>query len=253
VATNGPMSLRAQQSSHLMADPAKIPYDDFVARKLSTHVLMADRVLDELIAAAAADPDPEVQQAVALFRGWNRQDDADSRAALLFETWAKQFAGPNFQSDANFRVRWSPDDPIQTPAGLKDPAQAVAMLKSAIAETKRLYGAIDRPFGEVSRFALGQVDLPGNGGYGNEGVFRVITWSPLKNGVRTPVHGETWVSLVEFSTPIKARGLMSYGSSTQPGSPHRSDQLQYLSRKALRDLWYTRSEVEKHVEERVAF
>jgi len=191
--------------------------------------------------------------AVALFRGWNRQDDADSRAALLFETWAKQFAGPNFQSDANFRVRWSPEDPIQTPTGLKDPAQAVAMLKSAIAETKRLYGAIDRPFGEVSRFALDKVDLPGNGGFGNTGIFRTITWGPLAAGKRTPQHGETWVSLVEFSTPIKAVGLMSYGNASQLGSPHRADQLKYLSDKTLRTLWTTRAQVEQHLEGRTAY
>jgi len=253
VATNGPMSLRAQQSSHLMADPPKISYEDFIARKLSTHVLMADRVLDELVAAASADPDPEVQKAVELFKAWNRQDDADSRAALLFETWARKFSGPNFQSDANFKVRWSPDKPIDTPSGLKDPAQAVAMLKDAIAETKSLYGAIDRPFGEVSRFALDKVDLPGNGGFGNEGVFRVITWGGMAKGVRTPQHGETWMSLVEFSTPIKAMGLMSYGDSTQPGSPHRSDQLKYLSEKTFRTLWTTRAQVEQHLEARVPF
>ena len=253
VAANGPMSLRAQQSSHLMADPPKISYEDFVARKHSTHVLMADRVLDDLVAAAAADPDAQVQQAAALLKAWNRQVEADSRAALLFETWARRFSGPNFQSDANFKVRWSPDQPISTPSGLKDPAQAVAMLKDAIAETKTLYGAVDRPFGEVSRFALSGIDLPGNGGFGNEGVFRVITWGAMANGVRTPQHGETWVSLVEFSTPIKAMGLMSYGSSTQPGSPHRGDQLKYLSEKTLRTFWTTRAEVEKHVESKTTY
>jgi acyl-homoserine-lactone acylase len=46
---------------------------------------------------------------------------------------------------------------------------------------------------------------------------------------------------------------MSYGNSTQPGSPHRSDQLDHLSKKTFRTLWTTRSEVEKHVEERVAY
>jgi len=58
------------------------------------------------------------------------------------------------------------------------------------------------------------------------------------------VHGETWVSLVEFSTPIKAMGLMSYGDASQPGSPHRSDQLKYLSTKTLRTLWTTRAQVD---------
>jgi acyl-homoserine-lactone acylase len=75
----------------------------------------------------------------------------------------------------------------------------------------------------------------------------------LKDGERTPVHGETWVSMIEFSTPMKAMGLMSYGNSTQPGSKHRSDQLEYLSRKELRTLWRTRGEVEKHLEERYSF
>ena len=46
---------------------------------------------------------------------------------------------------------------------------------------------------------------------------------------------------------------MSYGNSTQPGSPHRSDQLEQLSKKTFRTLWTTRADVEKHVEERVAY
>ncbi len=248
MANNGPMSLRAQQSSHLMADPKKITFDDFVVRKLTSHVLMTDRVLDDLLAAAAGSDDPEIQAAAAVLKGWDRTVDAKATGALLFEAWARKFAGPNYISDANYKVRWDAARPIDTPYGLKDPAQAVAMLKVAAAEAKASYGALDRPFGEVSRFALGKIDLPGNGGFGNTGVFHVITWSPLKDGKRTPVHGETWMSMVEFSTPIKAVGLMSYGNSTQPGSPHRSDQLQHLSDKTFRTLWTTRAEVEKNLE-----
>lgn len=247
MANIGPMSLRAQQSSHLMADPQKITFDDFVVRKLTSHVLMTDRVLDELLAAAATSDDPEVQSAASVLKAWDRTVNADAKGALLFEAWARKFAGPNYINDANYKVRWDAARPIDTPYGLKDPAQAVAMLKAAATEAKASYGALDRPFGEVSRFALGKVDLPGNGGFGNTGVFHVITWGPLKDGKRTPVHGETWMSMVEFSTPIKAVGLMSYGNSTQPGSPHRSDQLEHLSNKTFRSLWTTRTEVEQNL------
>ena len=58
----GPESLRSQQSVAPAATTRakKISYDDFVARKLSTHTLMADRVLPDLLAAAAGRmPDPE--------------------------------------------------------------------------------------------------------------------------------------------------------------------------------------------------
>lgn len=253
MANKGPMSLRAQQSAHLMAAPEKITFDDFVVRKLTTHVLMTDRVLDELLAAAAPSTDADVREAAAVLTAWDRTVNAEAKGALLFETWARKFAGPNFLGDTNYRTRWDPAQPIDTPVGLKDPAQAVAMLKAAAIEARAAYGGLDRPFGEVSRFALGQVDLPGNGGFGNLGVFHVITWSPLKDGRRTPVHGETWVSMVEFSTPLKARGLMSYGNATQPGSPHRSDQLQHLSNRTYRTLWTTRPEVEQHVKARTAY
>lgn len=253
VAPAGPESLRAQQSIRLLAEPGKIGFDDFVARKLSTHTLMADRVLPELVAAAERDPDPDVRAAAALLKSWDRRMDADSRAALLFETWAGRFAPNDFTSQANYREKWSPARPIDTPAGLADPAAAVAMLKAAIAETKAKYGAMDRPFGEVSRFALAGVDLPGHGGFGNLGLFRTMTWLAGPDGRRTPRHGETWVSLVEFGTPLRAVGLMSYGSSTQPGSPHRSDQLQHLADKTFRTLWIARADVERNLKARTPY
>jgi acyl-homoserine-lactone acylase len=100
---------------------------------------------------------------------------------------------------------------------------------------------------------LGGVDLPANGGFGNLGIFRVITFGPLHGGTRSQVHGETWVSAVEFGNPIKAKVLMSYGNSSQPGSPHLTDQLPYLTRKELRTAWRTRADVLANLENQVRF
>ncbi|MFC0146699.1 acylase [Sphingobium scionense] len=253
VAPVGPMSQRAQMSVKLMSQTPKISFDDFVSRKLTTTSLMAERMLPDLLAAAAGSNDADVQTATALLKGWDHRFEPDSRAALLFETWAGLFAPKNFTDQSNYAVKWTLDDPLETPRGLKDPAAAVATLKEAVAKTKQLYGAIDRPFGDVSRFHIGDVSVPANGGFGNAGVFRTITWGPMKNGERTPVHGETWVSMVEFGTPMKAVGLMSYGNSSQPGSRHNSDQLQLLADKKFRTLWIDRTDVEAHVEEKTAF
>lgn len=253
VAPVGPMSQRAQMSVKLMSEGGKLSFDDFVARKLTTRSLMADRLVPALVQAAARNEDPDIRQAIALLEGWDHHYDADSRAALLFETWAGLFAPATFSDQRNYAVRWSLDDPLETPRGLRDPKAAVALLKQAVAKTKELYGAVDRPFGEVSRFHIDGVNLPGNGGFGNMGLFRTITWGAMKDGERTPVHGETWVSMVEFSTPMKAVGLMSYGNASQPGSPHRADQLRYLSDKTFRTLWTQRAEVEQHLEDSTEF
>jgi acyl-homoserine-lactone acylase len=248
VAVRGPMSFRAQMSAHLLLSEPKITYDQLIQLKLSTRSLLADRMLPDLLAAAEKSDSPAVKQAVTVLKAWDHYDNNDSRGALLFETWASKFMGPAFSSYANFAVPWSFNDPINTPSGLKDPAGAVHMLELAAAETIQKYGTIDRPYGEVSRFHIGDVNLPGNGGFGNTGIFRTISWGPMENGQRKAIFGDTWVSVVEFSTPIKAMGLMSYGNSSQPGSKHMNDQLSYLSRKQLRTLWMTRPEIEKHLE-----
>lgn len=253
VAPVGPMSQRAQMSVKLMTKTPKISFDDFVSRKLTTTSLMAERMLPDLLAAATGSNDADVQAATALLEDWDHRFEPDSRAALLFETWAGIFAPRNFTDQSNYAVKWTLDDPLETPRGLKDPAAAVAMLKQAVAKTKQLYGAIDRPYGDVSRFHIGDVSVPANGGFGNTGVFRTITWGPMKNGERTPVHGETWVSMVEFGTPLKAVGLMSYGNSSQPGSKHNSDQLQLLADKKFRSLWIDRADIERHLEEETAY
>jgi acyl-homoserine-lactone acylase len=249
----GPMSQRAQYANLLLAGPNKVSFDDFVAKKVDTTSLMAKRMLPELLAAASTSGDADVKAAAAVLASWDGRFEAESRGALLFETWAGLFAPANFTSQANYATKWNLEEALSTPRGLKDPTAAVAMLKQAAARTRELYGAIDRPFGEVSRLHLGSVNLPGNGGFGNLGVFRTMTWGPMKNGERTPVHGETWVSMVEFGTPMRAVGVMSYGNSSQPGSKHNSDQLQFVATKTFRTLWLTRPEVEANLEERVSY
>ena len=249
LAADEPLSMRAQYALSAMAGAKDLSFDRFTKMKLSTRSLLADRALPDLLVAARADPDPEVQRAVSLLEQWDREFSSDSRAALLFSEWALLFAGPRYVETANFAVDWSARDPVSTPHGIGDPEKAVAMLRKAISETKRKYGALDRPFGEVSRFKIGDVDLPGDGEVGGLGPFRVITWGPLnKEGKRYPQHGETWVGLIEFTTPVRAVGLMSYGNSRQKGTRHYNDQLTMLADQRFRELWLRREQIEANTE-----
>ena len=94
------------------------------------------------------------------------------------------------------------------------------------------------------------MDLPGNGGDGDLGIFRVITYAPADNERFEPVHGDSYVAAIEFSQPVRAMVLTSYGNATQPSSPHVGDQLQLFARKQLRPVWRTREEITAHLEER---
>jgi acyl-homoserine-lactone acylase len=208
------MSLRAQMSVKLLAGSDKISWNDFIARKLTTTSLMAERMIPPLLEAVGGSNDPDLVTAKQLLSEWDRRFEADSKAALLFETWAKLFAGPSLGGQGGYAVGWNLNDAIETPRGLKDPARAVGMLKQAVAETRRLYGAAERRYGEVSRLSVADASFEGHGGLGNLGIFRVFTWSPLKDGTRSPVAGETWVSMVEFGPSDKPGAMKAVGVMT---------------------------------------
>jgi acyl-homoserine lactone acylase PvdQ len=250
IAPQGPESMRAQNALKMIAENDRITFEQFRELKQSTRSLLADRTLPDLIAAAKDDPDPDMQAAVKLLSDWDHNYTKDNRAGLLFEEWGRLFAGPRFVDVSNYAVPFSADNAISTPYGVKDPAAAVELLRKAIIATKTKYGALDRVFGDVSRFKLGDVDVPGDAQVGGLGPFRVITWGPLDaSGKRYPQHGETWIGMIEFTTPIKAYGLMSYGNSRQKGTTHYSDQIALLSEHKFRELWLLRSQVEDNTAE----
>jgi acyl-homoserine-lactone acylase len=254
------MSFRTQRSVRMLMEDDKISFDELIRYKHSTRLELADRILDDLAAAVAASGDAEAKAAMDVLANWDRQTNADSRGAVLFEAFAKQWTksagGINRLGTASplFAKPWDVADPIRTPDGLANPGEAVSALAEAARQVKRQHGRLDVPWGEVYRFKIWGQDLPANGGPGPLGAFRVMTFGSAGRADATtpvrPFHGDTYVAAVEFSKPVRAKALIGYGNASQPGSPHRTDQLGLLQQKQLRPVWRTRAEVLKHLEKR---
>ncbi|MEG3936176.1 penicillin acylase family protein [Microcoleus sp. B13-B4] len=82
------------------------------------------------------------------------------------------------------------------------------------------------------------------------GVFRSVWFAPGKDDRFQAVAGDSFVAAIEFSLPVKAMALNSYGNATPPGSPHAGDRWQLFARKELRPVWRSRSEIEAHLSSR---
>ena len=115
------------------------------------------------------------------------------------------------------------------------------------------YGRLNVPWGDVLRFRRGTVDLPGNGAPSQLGAIRTIGVGAFKDGKLEAGSGDTFFAVIEFSTPQRAEGLLSYGNWSKKGSPHIEDQIKLMSRKEMRPIWRDRKDVEAHLEARKVF
>jgi acyl-homoserine-lactone acylase len=144
-----------------------------------------------------------------------------------------------------------PDQPLTTPAGLKDPQRAAQALSEAATQVNALFGRLDVPWGEVGRLRWGDVDLPANGFLGDPfGVFRVLFFDPStlpKTGQVTMIGGDAYVAAIEFTDPVTAQALNIPGNASQPGSPHLADQLERSAQGLLRPVWRDRTEIEANL------
>jgi acyl-homoserine-lactone acylase len=247
------VSLRMARGIRMLEEHRKISFEDLIADKWSTRSELADRVLPDLLEAVGRFGDGEAREAGDVLAQWDRCMNADSRGALLFMNWSDRPDGVSGYSGAGFARPYQLAEPLTTPAGLADPKAAVVALDAAARDMITTYGALDVPWGSVMRFRGGAVDLPASGAPGRLGVFNAVDYAPLVNGTRAANFGSSYSAIVSFNSPARARVLLSYGSSSQPGSPHASDQLPLLSAGTLRDAWRTRAQVEANLESRDSF
>ena len=244
------MAFRPQRSALMQLADSSVTFDELVQYKHSTHLGLADRILPALLLAARRLGDADARRAADVLEAWDRNADANSRGAVLFEAWAVQWF--RTAKGSPFAHAWRLDSALTTPSGLASPAAAATALGEAARVTVRDHGALDVPYGDVNRLRLGGKDLPGNGGAGDPfGIFRVAYYAPGKDGTAHIVAGDTYYQVVEFADPVRAKVLIAYGNATQPGSKHVADQLELFARKEMRDAWRARPDVEAHIESRV--
>jgi len=254
----GPLALRPQLALDMIDARARFSPDDVVRLKFNTRMLLAERVKRGVIDAVstAADAAQEARDGVAALQAWDDRVAADSRGAVLFEKFWESYAAA---TRTPFETVWQEENPAKTPAGIGAPAAAVTALAEAVRTTRQAYGSERVAWGDVNRFRIGALDLPGDGGNGALGCYRVMRFDEAAGerlriagnaGGGRPLagFGDAWVLLVDFSHGVQARSVLAYGQSSALDSTHSRDQLRIFADHALRPVWFRDSEVRRHVE-----
>lgn len=265
------MDFRAQHGANFFANSGKLARNDVLAGKMSTQLLYAQRVVDDLVAMAQSAGDSNAQAAAAILAAWDRTAEAGSVGGILFAAWLSVVQGdskivfdtslPYSYSYPKFRTPWDPSNPFTTAAGL-DPvntAQVAADLSTAYQNMQTRWaglGGASVPWGVAHRSTLGTrltidetnfpslpllVNSPQSAADGELGALRVVGSAFVPGGLLGPnpeyvsVQGDGYVQVIEFTPSGSVGGtLLGYGNASRPNSPHIADQMVFFDSKTLK-------------------
>jgi acyl-homoserine-lactone acylase len=209
-------------------------------------------VMDDLAAACSAnDSALTTDQALGcrVLVAWDRTSNGPSKGAPLFrEFWRKARSVPNV-----WRVPFDPARPVATPAGLDmtTPATRDAVFRAlgeAVGVVRTAGFAADVPLAEVQARMVRGEKIPIPGGDEFEGVLNKVEsqgQSLIDPRGYAINYGSSYLQVVGFDErgPV-AHGILTYGQSSDPGSPRAYDQLPLFAAKQWHPLPFHRADIE---------
>lgn len=231
---------RSVKSIKLLTSYEKLSFEKLVELQSSTHSELADRTVDELVAFGMNSGVELLKKAAAVLKSWDRKMDADSQGAVLFANW--YFSCRKLRM---FEVDFSQEDPLNSPNKLT--LEAKAKLLDAAQQTIKNYGQLAIAWGEVYQTSYAGKTYKGGLGLGEVGSFNAGFYSRGIDSKWDLAGGSAFTAVAEFGNRIRAKGLLSYGNSSEKNSPFKGDQLALMSERKLRDIFFYQDEIGQNV------
>ncbi|HWZ01152.1 MAG TPA: penicillin acylase family protein [Edaphobacter sp.] len=279
---NWPWSGAGESSLRKQDYPAYVETGTETARGLHAVRVLKDKkdfTLDSLITAAYDSYLPWFEKPVpALIKAWDDAPASDPLKAKLagqiaaLRTWDYRWGVDSIPT--SLAVFWGEDvrrhviddarkAGISAEEYIGTRTPPYQLLQSLAAASDRLtadFGSWKTPWGEINRFQrlTGDIVQPFNDAGPSIPVgFTSSLWGSLASFGARPypgtkkwygTSGNSFVAVVEFGEKVHAKAVTAGGESGNPSSPHFNDQAKRYSTGDLRDVYFYRSDLKKHIE-----
>ncbi|WP_327715244.1 penicillin acylase family protein [Streptomyces sp. NBC_00490] len=236
-----------------MAQRGRLTVRDLQAQQFANRVPAGDLAAADAAKACAALPGGtatgsdgravDVGEACGVLAAWDRTVNTDSRGALLFDRLWRKIPAAQL-----WKVPFSAADPVHTPNTLNTASPAFATaLADAVSELRAAGIALNSPLGQHQFVVRNGQRIAVSGGTESLGIWNKVepVWDPAQGGYTEVTTGSSYIQAVGWDgsrCPV-ARTLLSYSQSSNPNSPHYSDQTRLYSQ----EKWVTSRFCEKDI------
>jgi acyl-homoserine-lactone acylase len=184
----------------------------------------------------------DVSEACPILAAWDLLANLDSAGAPLFREIMRDGNGQRrLPTSWNYLVPFDVNEPVTTPRDL-DPNDNPAALAALAGGVQRLRDAgipLDATLGDVQSVTRNGERIPLHGGPEFEGVFNKIAsnFEGPDGYPEVTSSSSSWIQATEFTDDgPRIRGILTYSMSSNPASPHFSDQTELYSNKEWIDI-----------------
>jgi acyl-homoserine lactone acylase PvdQ len=254
-------NFRALNAVRLLSGANDFTLDSLIAKGYDHYLMAFDVMLPALFAAYNSAPDSvrrSLQEPIAVLQKWDRRSAVHSVATNLAVEWATRMAvyapRPRTPEEASHQVDHVNAEMVHSTAEEK-----TAALMAVVNDLRQRYGSWRIEWGEQCRYqrltgkivetyddrkpsiAVGLVASA----FGELPSFVSKTFPNTRK--RYGYSGNSFIAAVEFGKRVQARTIVTGGESSDPASPHFSDQAAMYLTGQMKEVFFYREDVEKNV------
>jgi acyl-homoserine lactone acylase PvdQ len=249
-------NFRGIHAVKVLKEARNLSLDSFLKLAYDPYLPAFEYLIPELVQAfeQVGKGDETLKEALNVLRIWDLRTSKESVAMSL-----AHFYGENYQRQFKSMNRF-----INPGLEYKIPTQQeiLDVFGKTIAQMDMDFGSWNTPWGEINRFQRlsGEIDLQyddaapfvpiglASGNWGALAAYGARTFEGTKRlyGYR----GNSFVAVVEFGEKVKAKSILAGGQSSDPSSPHFTDQVQPYADANFKEVAFYREDVEKRLQEK---
>jgi acyl-homoserine-lactone acylase len=255
-----PENARGHHAVRVLRDAKGLTLDSLITTAYDSYLTGFEPLVPKLAAAwdelPEADPlKAQLAQQVAALRGWDLRFSITSVPTSLAVYW-----GQDMVAGAAPRARVQGMPVLDFVTANLTARERLESLARASARLAADFGTWQTPWGEINRFQRASGDInqqyddtkPSHpvaftsANWGSLASFGMVAKQKTKRiyGDR----GNSFVAVVEFGPRVRAKSILAGGQSSNPASPHFSDQAAMYSRGEFKDVLFYKDDIEKQLE-----